>query len=63
MKISKWYHIYICVKCEKRISEHNYFYNRAVCPNCGYSKGGTICDAHKLVIRKITTGSWWLNNK
>ena len=50
---SKWYSIFICYKCEERLSNEEVFYSMATCPHCGHKDDGTICDYKTVVVRSI----------
>lgn len=59
MKESKWYKIEVCIKCDKKMSDHEKYYNNGTCPNCGCNSGCTICKVKDIILKKITHHKWW----
>ncbi len=55
MTYGPWVAFHVCVKCGVEIKEKDRMYNNAICPHCGHSAPGTICETIKKARRKVET--------
>jgi hypothetical protein len=46
-----WYRV--CVDCNEALSHDTFYYGGGVCPHCGHNAKSTICDARKVIRRKV----------
>ena len=56
---NKWYNIELCIKCDKRIHDHDRSYNSGICPKCGHDSNSTICDTKTIPTRRTDNIPWW----
>mgnify|MGYP003402927988 CR=1 FL=1 len=61
MEESKWYAIYVCTNCEKRLLEHQRSDSYGICPYCGFDSWNKYCMTQKVIINKIKHNNkkWW----
>ena len=48
-----WYKMHVCVKCEHWLGIDDYMNSFGVCPYCGHSTNGTICEATPIAVRRV----------
>lgn len=47
---------YVCVKCKHALSYDEMMHSGAVCPYCGHTTSGTVCEITKIVREVEYTG-------
>jgi len=52
LDVGDFYGVSCCTECDKPLGRA-LMSNGAVCPHCGHSAGGTVCDYKKKMYRKI----------
>lgn len=57
---STYYHINICINCEKRLSEYQIMYSEGTCKFCGNTNNSTIVDTKKLRIKQTRINPIWM---
>jgi hypothetical protein len=51
VEVSDWKPALFCPYCSCEFENQTYMYNNGVCPHCGHSSSGTVCD-YKVVPRR-----------
>lgn len=59
IRISNWYGIDVCIRCQRRLDDSEMMHRGGVCPKCGYNSNSTVCNTYKVVLREYKHYSWW----